>query len=130
MSISNIIDIWMQKNPNVNLENYETRKSLSSFIQKSLEDKHIWRPIIEHSSECNTPVNKKPLNCENKISYLNSIKSIIQVKLNERDHLFENLIKKLNITDQHEMDCIYDYVVNDFGTEKSINKMIKNDIDI
>ena len=37
MSISNIIDIWMQKNPNVNLENYETRKSLSSFIHSIIQ---------------------------------------------------------------------------------------------
>lgn len=134
MNILNIIESWTEKNPNPNFESYSTRESLSLFIQNRLEDKHTWSLDIESSNEIKNDdcVNKKLLNCEceNKLTYLNSIKSIIQVKLNERDHLFKNLIKKLNITDKNEMDYIFDYVVNDFGTEKSIGKILENNIDI
>ena len=48
------------------------------------------------------------------INKLESTKSIIEVKQDEIDKMFDSLVKEYNITNEYIKDAIYDYCYNDF----------------
>ncbi len=127
MKILNIIEDWTKKNPNSNLESYATRESLSHFIQHNLKNEHTWNPKIESSNDIinDTNISKKIINDNDKLSYLNSIKSIIKCKDNEQHSLFENMIYKFNIKDEDVRNYIHDYILYDDGTEEQIKSFLQ-----
>lgn len=124
-----MIDMWVEKNPNPNLESDSARESLSRFIENSLDNTYTWKPDINYSSKKNKKfeyVNKKLICDENKFSHeLDVIKNIFKIKKEENDSLFQNFISKFNIKNKDDIKYIFGYVYSDIGFKETIMKMLK-----